>query len=69
MVKIENLNYTIKKNINFVFFRKFITALFPKLKKECKFYKLILSQFFDSQLSETKQKFIHTTNLKFNLVV
>ena len=35
MAKIKNLNYTIKKNINFVFFGKFITALSQKLKKEC----------------------------------
>ena len=34
--KIENLNCTIEKNINFVFFRKFVAALVQKLKTKCK---------------------------------
>ena len=37
MTKTEILNCTIGKNINFVFFRKFVTVLVQKLKKECKY--------------------------------
>ena len=31
--KIENLNYTVGKDINFVFFGKFVTALAQKRRK------------------------------------
>ena len=46
MTKIENLNHTIGKDINFVFLGKFITALVQKLKKNVN--KLICSQYLDS---------------------
>ena len=46
MAKIENLNHTIGKDINFVFLGKFITALVQKLKKNVN--KLICSQYLDS---------------------
>ena len=36
MTKIENLNGTIRKDINFVFFGKFLTVLVQKFKKKCK---------------------------------
>ena len=33
MTKIENLNHAIRKDINFVFLKKFVTALVQELNK------------------------------------
>ena len=54
MTKIESLNCTIRKDINFVFFRKFVTVLAQKNYENGN--KLTCSQYLDWQFSSTTCK-------------
>ena len=47
MTKINHVNHTIEKDINFIFFRKFVTVFVQKLNG-------IIDLYLDPQFSQTK---------------